>query len=168
MHRRLWIASLLLVAATAVSFAPLQDAGITNWDDGVYLQSASMPLGKLLNARVLGNFHPLTMFSFAVEVRLFGVHAGELHAMNILLHAGASLLVLLFLFELTSSELGALAGALFFAVHPLRVESVGWIAERKDVLCALLFAAALLAYARHLRRATHFGWVFVFFLLAVL
>src|SRR5437667_6014321 len=166
MRRPLAIASLLLVAATAIAFAPLDDAGITNWDDGVYLQSASAPLPTLLTAPVLGNVHPLTMLSLALDERLFGVRARELHAMNLLLHIAGSLCVLLFFSELTGSAFGALAGALFFAIHPLRVESVGWIAERKDVLCELFFAAALVAYVRHIRRGTHFGWVVAFFVLA--
>ena len=168
MRRELAIASLVLAAAIAAAFAPLFTAGITNWDDGVYLQAASAPMATVLRAPVLGNFHPLTMASLAIEERLFGVDARELHGANVLLHACASLCVLLLLVELTGSPLAALGGALFFAVHPLRVESVGWIAERKDVLCELFFAAALVAYLRHLRRGTSFGWTFALFLLAVL
>lgn len=168
MRRQLVIASLLLVAATLISFAPLVNAGITNWDDSVYLESAKAPLSKLLTAPVMGNYHPLTMVSLAIEERLFGIRARELHATNLLLHLAGSLCVLLLLFEMTGSPFGALAGALFFAVHPLRVESVAWIAERKDVLCELFFAAALLAYLRHIRRGAHFGWVFALFVLALL
>jgi hypothetical protein len=168
MRRPLFIASIVLIAAIVVSFAPLFRAGITNWDDEVYLRSASAPLSTLLTAPVMGNYHPLTMLSLALDARLFGTRAAELHAMNILLHALASLCVLLLLFELTGSPFGALAGALFFAIHPLRVESVGWIAERKDVLCELFFAAALLAYVRHVRRGARFGWVFALFVLALL
>jgi protein O-mannosyl-transferase len=173
MRRPLFIPAVVLLAAIAVSFAPLFRAGITNWDDEVYLRSASAPLSTLLTAPVMGNYHPLTMLSLALDQRLFGVRAVELHAMNVLLHAIASLAVLMLLLELCSDRLKpaatlALAGALFFAIHPLRVESVGWIAERKDVLCELFFAAALLAYVRHIRRGAHFGWVFVLFILAVL
>jgi len=164
MRHRFLIASVVLIAAIAVSFAPLFRAGITNWDDEVYLRSASMPLSTLLTAPVMGNYHPLTMLSLKLDERLFGIRAGELHAMNVLLHTLASLCVLLALLELTGSPFGALAGALFFAIHPLRVESVGWIAERKDVLCELFFAAALLAYVRRIR----FGWVFALFILALL
>jgi tetratricopeptide (TPR) repeat protein len=164
MQRRLVIPSVILVAAIAISFAPLFRAGITNWDDEVYLRSAAAPLSTILTSPVMGNYHPLTMLSLKLDERLFGIRGGELHVMNVLLHALASLCVLLFLFELTGSPSGALAGALFFAIHPLRVESVGWIAERKDVLCELFFAAALLAYVRRIR----FGWVFALFALALL
>lgn len=164
MQRRLVIPSVILIVAIAVSFAPLFRAGITNWDDEVYLRSATAPLSTLLTSPVMGNYHPLTMLSLKLDQRLFGPRGGALHAVNVLLHALASLFVLLLLFELTGSPLGALAGALFFAIHPLRVESVGWIAQRKDVLCELFFAAALLAYVRRMR----FGWVFVLFVLALL
>jgi tetratricopeptide (TPR) repeat protein len=168
MRRELVIGACVLVAAIVVAFAPLFNAGITNWDDSVYLRLASAPLSQLVTAPAFGNYHPLTMLSFAVEERLFGIHPAELHAVNLLLHLCGSILIFLFLFELSGSTLGALAGALFFAIHPLRVESVGWIAERKDVLCELFFAAALLAYARHVRRGAHFGWTVAWFVLAVL
>jgi len=183
MRRSFLVAAAVLAAAIAVSFAPLFRAGITNWDDEIYLRAASAPLPALVTAPVMGNYHPLTMLSLALDQRFFGTRAAELHAMNVLLHALASLCVLLLLIELCSGRLQpagsrgdrlkpaatlALAGALFFAIHPLRVESVGWIAERKDVLCELFFAAALLAYVRHIRRGAHFGWVCALFVLALL
>jgi protein O-mannosyl-transferase len=93
---------------------------------------------------VMGNFHPLTMASYA----MFGHNPTVLHVTNVLLHAATAVLVLLLLQELTGSAFGAFAGALLWAIHPLRVESVVWIAERKDVLFGLFYVAALVAYVR--------------------
>src|SRR6185436_16068082 len=100
MRRPLAIPSVILIAAIAVSFAPLFRAGITNWDDEVYLQSAAAPLSTLVTSPVMGNYHPLTMLSLKLDERLFGIRGGELHAMNVLLHALASLFVMMLLFEL--------------------------------------------------------------------
>ena len=75
MRRDLVAGSVILVAAMAISFAPLLGAGITNWDDEVYLRLASAPLSQLVTAPAFGNYHPLTMLSFAFEERAFGIHA---------------------------------------------------------------------------------------------
>jgi hypothetical protein len=136
-----------------IVFAPAYSAGITNWDDDFYLRSSMRTMF------VMGNFHPLTMASYAI----FGHNATVLHVTNVLLHAAAAVLLLLLLQELTGSPFGAFAGALLWAIHPLRVESVVWIAERKDVLCGLFYAAALLAYVRKRLLLT-----FVLFVLALL
>jgi len=122
----------------------------------------------LVTEVITGHYHPLTMLSLGVDVRLFGFNPTAFHAMNVALHAATALLILLLLFQLTGSVPAALAGALFFAIHPLRVESVAWISERKDVLMVVFFVAALVTYLAHLRRGVSIGWTYLLFILAIL
>jgi tetratricopeptide (TPR) repeat protein len=93
----------------------------------------------------LGNWHPLTWLSYMLDVSLFGQSAGPKHAVNLLLHVCNSLLVYALAFRILSRDrhFAAAMAALFFVVHPLHVESVAWVAERKDVLCALFYFAAV-------------------------
>ncbi|HEY6844199.1 MAG TPA: hypothetical protein VI391_08530 [Thermoanaerobaculia bacterium] len=156
---------MLLLAACLLVFAPGFNAGITNWDDDLYVrapESQRISAGTFTHF-VFGSFHPLTIFSFAIEEQLFGRNAFVLHATNILLHAASAILLFVLLQDLGAQTFGAFAGALLWAIHPLRVESVVWIAERKDVLCTLFFIAALIAYVR--RRLM---LAFVLFVLALL
>jgi tetratricopeptide (TPR) repeat protein len=97
------------------------------------------------------NWHPLTWLSHALDVERFGLDPGAHHRVNAVLHALAAALLVL---ALRALGFGTWTGALVagsFALHPLRVESVAWIAERKDVLAGVFFALTLLAYARHAR-----------------
>ncbi|HJT15745.1 MAG TPA: hypothetical protein VJ853_00080 [Thermoanaerobaculia bacterium] len=156
---------MLLLAACLIAFAPAFTAGVTNWDDDLYVRA---PEAQRISAGtfthfVFGSFHPLTIFSFAIEQQIFGRNALVLHATNVLAHAASAILLFLLLQDLGALPFGAFAGALLWAIHPLRVESVVWIAERKDVLCAFFFIAALIAYVRRRLMLT-----FALFVLALL
>ncbi|PYQ48396.1 MAG: hypothetical protein DMF59_16145, partial [Acidobacteria bacterium] len=151
--RRNAIYAALLAATCLVVFAPAYSAGITNWDDDIYLRT------PVFTTYVMGNFHPLTMLSFAIS----GRNPIGLHATNVVLHAITAILLFFLIVELSGSQFPAFVGALIWAIHPLRVESVVWIAERKDVLCGLFYVAALIAYVRK-----KFWLTFAFFVLALL
>ena len=92
------------------------------------------------------NWHPLTWLSHQLDCELFGLNAGGHHLMNVLLHAANALLVFGLLRGATGAVWRSAIVAALFAWHPLRVESVAWAAERKDVLCAFFFLLSLLAY----------------------
>src|SRR5438105_11476956 len=98
-----------------------------------------------------GNWHPLTTVSHMLDCQLYGLHPWGHHFTNVLLHGLAAVLLFFALRQLTS-ELwpSAVVGALF-AVHPLRVESVAWVSERKDVLSGVFFMLVLWAYGRYAR-----------------
>ena len=161
--RQLAIAAGVIALACVAAFAPAFRAGVTNWDDPTYLAAAAHP-EQAFDTFVMGNYHPLTMLSLAV-----GRGPAALHAGNLALHVIASILVLIFLWQLSGSVTGAAAGALLWAVHPLRVESVAWIAERKGVLCGVFFVAALVAYVAHVRgRRGALAAAFLLFVLALL
>jgi hypothetical protein len=98
------------------------------------------------------NWHPLTWLSHMLDVELFGMDPRGHHLTNLLFHGAAAAALLLVLNGMTGRLAASLAVALFFAIHPLRVESVAWAAERKDVLSALLWMLALAAYLRYARK----------------
>ncbi len=152
---RFVLAGALIAAATAAVYALVPGFGFTNWDDDYYVLGNPLvrsftwsKLGAVFTAVELGNYHPLTMLSYVVEHQLFGLDPRFFHLTNLALHAANGLLVFWLVWLLFRRFAGAFVAALLFAVHPLQVESVAWIAERKNVLAAFFFLAAAIAYAR--------------------
>jgi tetratricopeptide (TPR) repeat protein len=157
--RTFWIAAVIVAVLTVVVFSPVFRAGFTNWDDNyVVVENPAIrslspsSLGRIFSAPSEGTYSPLVLLSFALEYRLFGLHPLLFHLTNLLLHVFASLLVLGLLKQLVGPTVPAALGSLLFALHPLHVESVAWVTERKDCLFGLFFLAALLWYSRWLRR----------------
>jgi tetratricopeptide (TPR) repeat protein len=158
--------SLRLVAAAITGlvclvYLPVLGNGFVNWDDEVYLyrgRLAEAPAAAFATIHASGNWHPLTILSHAVDHPLFGAWAAGHHLTSLLLHgANAGLVVLL-----ASALLGGHARArrsrrvavaatagLLWALHPLRVEPVAWVSERKELLCTLFYLLGLLAYLRY-------------------
>lgn len=98
------------------------------------------------------NWHPLTSFSHMLDCQCYGLWAGGHHLTNVLLHAATAILFFLVLSEMTGALWPSALAAAVFAIHPLRVESVAWVAERKDVLCGLFFMLTVAAYVGYSRR----------------
>jgi protein O-mannosyl-transferase len=103
-------------------------------------------------------WHPLTWLSHALDVELFGAAPAGHHLTSLLLHALAAGLLCLVLIRLGAGTYAAAAGSLLWALHPLRVESFAWLAERKDVLCAAFFLAAIATYLRYLDRPSRWRY----------
>jgi Tfp pilus assembly protein PilF len=152
--------ALLIGAATAVLFWPGTKCDFVNLDDDLYVYAnphvqAGLSLEGLRYAFTStegGSWMPLTWLSYLLDASLWGNKAAGFHTNNILLHAGcASLLFVMLLMTTREFWPSALAAALF-AAHPLRLESVIWIAERKDVLSGLFGVLTLIAYARYVTR----------------
>ena len=150
---------LLLLLAVAFVFGQTLDYEFINLDDDVCVSTnpwvqegltASSLRWAFANKR-LGNWDPITWMSHMIDWELFGDNAGGHHLTNVLLHAATTVVLFLLLLHMTGAFWpSALAGALF-AIHPLRVESVAWVTERKDVLSGLFFVLALAAYAGYAR-----------------
>lgn len=157
-----WLLGALVVTAAIAVFAPTLHNGFVTWDDDIYITgnpwTRGLSLGRLrwmLTAGRAGLWQPLTWLSFALDYSVWGLEPCGYHLTNILLHAAAALLfygVCLDLFERAWPKrdpdgpiVGAALAALFFAVHPLRVESVAWATERKGLLAGAFWMAALLA-----------------------
>ena len=98
-------------------------------------------------------YHPLSTYSHMLDCQLFGLKAGGHHWMNVVLHAITAVLLFLLLRQMTGRLWPSALVAALFAIHPLRVESVAWISERKDVLSGLFFVLTLGAYVRYVRAA---------------
>jgi tetratricopeptide (TPR) repeat protein len=152
---------LAILGLTLVSFFPALTNGFTQWDDNIYVTEnpliASLSLSNIVSIFSTshnGVYVPLTMTSYALENAVFGKNPKVFHATNVILHlANAGLVAwLLFLFFKRETVPAVIAAALF-SVHPLRVESVAWVAERKDLLCALFFFLSLLSYGRYAETA---------------
>jgi len=102
----------------------------------------------------VGNYHPLTWLSHMSDVECFGLAPGPHHLVNVVLHAATSIMLLMVLRFMTGRFWPPVIAAFLFALHPLRVESVAWVAERKDVLCGLFWMATMLSYVWYVQ-ATH-------------
>jgi Flp pilus assembly protein TadD len=100
-------------------------------------------------------WRPLSWLSHMLDIELFGLQAGGHHAMNVVWHTGATVMVFLALFRLTTTLWPAAATAALFGIHPLHVESVAWVAERKDVMCGFFWFLTLWLYTRWVQAPSH-------------
>ncbi|PYL26294.1 MAG: hypothetical protein DMF37_02675, partial [Verrucomicrobia bacterium] len=107
------------------------------------------------------NWHPLTTISHMLDCQLYGLKAGWHHFTNVLLHTIAAILLFIALRQMTGALWRSAFVAAVFAIHPLRVESVAWIAERKDVLSGVFFMLTLLAYVHYVRAPSIRRYLFV-------
>ena len=149
---------LALVALVGVTFAPILDNGFIDvYDDGKYV-TRNPDVQHGLDARSLSwafttttasNWHPLTWVSHILDVSMSGLRPRGHHLQSVILHAIATALLFLALEKLTGHAGRSAAAAALFAVHPLRLESVAWVAERKDVLSGVFFMGTLWLYARY-------------------
>lgn len=167
-HSQRWIVAgvcLFLVVITWMVFGQTLNHAFINYDDNKYVYENAQVSRGLSSQGVLwalthsygSNWHPLTAVSQMLDCQLFGLKPAGHHFTNVLLHAIATVLLFLVLLEMTGG-LGQTGNtwrsafvAALFAVHPLHVESVAWIAERKDVLSAVFFMLTLGAYVRYAR-----------------
>jgi len=142
------------------AFFPSLSNGFTNFDDSAYL--TENPLVRSLapanikriftTTRPHTVFAPLVTLTFALEYRLWGLDPRGFHAVNLLLHVLNALLAFFLIRSVSRSPAKAFFTSLLFAVHPLRVESVAWITERKDLLFTFFLLLALLSYIRYLKK----------------
>ena len=160
-----------LAAVTLLSYSGVYDHSFVRWDDPTYVEENPLVLnqqtGPLLRAVVAGNYHPVTMLSLAANASS-PLSPRPFLATNVLLHVlNTGLVFWLSYLLFRRRALPAFLVALFFAVHPMHVESVAWVSERKDVLYAFFFLAAAIAYYRYLETKAR-AWLGAAFALFVL
>jgi len=151
---------LLLAFVTVLAYLPVRHAGFVVFDDPIYVGDPHVQAG-LTWAGVKwafttwhgSNWHPLTWLSHMLDASVFGPNAGAQHLVNALLHAANSLLLFLLLWRMTGKMWPAAFVAALFAWHPLHVESVAWISERKDVLSTFFGLLALCAYWHYVEKS---------------
>lgn len=169
---------LLLLAATIVTYWPVHRLGSINFDDPQYVFANPQVLSGLsieglrwaMTTNTLGNWHPLTWLSYQLDVALFGARPGPMHVENMLIHALNAAGWFILLRGMTRCRARSAIVAGLFALHPMHVESVAWISERKDVLSTFFLIASLLAYWRYTQRRsrTCYGISLVCFALALM
>jgi protein O-mannosyl-transferase len=153
---------ILLVGSTLAVFWPALSSEFVTYDDPPYV-SENEHVTSGINRENLkwafgnnghgGNWHPLTSLSHMLDVQLFGLNPGRHHLVNLLFHTANSLLLFLLLKRMTGALWRSAFVAALFALHPLHVESVAWISERKDVLSGFFFMLTLLAYTKYAQGA---------------
>lgn len=170
--RRPWqiaVVCFVLATTTVFSYGGVWNNNFVRLDDDIYVahnrqvhqgvtaQSIEWAFTTFCN----GHWHPLTWIFHMVDWKLYGANPRGHHLTNVCLHAANAVLLFLLLLYMTGFIWRSAMVAFLFALHPAHVESVAWIAELKDVLCALFFFATLLAYAWYVRRPTwaRFIWV---------
>lgn len=151
---------LLLALAVAAVYAPVAGYDFVNYDDDHYVY-ANEPVKQGITLRGLvtaftgttvGHWHPLTTLSHMLDVELFGMNAGRHHLVNVAIHALNAMLLFGVLLLLTAAPLRSVVVAALFALHPINVESVAWITQRKSLLSTTLWLLAIIAYATWVRR----------------
>ncbi len=177
------LASLLIIIFTTCIYFKSLNNPFTRWDDSLYItenpdittlhgDSLNYTLKHTFSSYVQGNYHPLTMLTFCLEYDIFKLNSKPYHITNLILHLLNSLLVFYFIWLITRQRWVAFITALLFAVHPMHVESVAWVAERKDVLYSFFYLAAICSYIFYLRKekqkALFYALTFLLFILAVL
>ncbi len=158
-RQRLALAALLFVATLFV-FRPALACDFVNFDDPLYVQNNPILFDGLSGVGVErafttiqgGYWIPLTWLSYLIDFHFSGLNPSGYHRTNILLHAATAALLFLTLCRMTAAPGRSLAVAAFFAVHPIQVESVAWVTERKDVLSTFFLVLALLAYTGYANR----------------
>ncbi len=149
----------IILAGVFCAYWPSLFNGFVSWDDNIYVVENEIirnlswsTLKTIFTTDVSLNYTPLTNLSFALEYHFFGYNPFYFHLNNLLLHLAVTGLVFVFALRLSLSLTVASFAALFFGLHPMHVESVAWVTERKDVLYAFFYMLALLFYWNYLTR----------------
>jgi protein O-mannosyl-transferase len=179
------VPALVIGAVTFLAFLPVLQAEFLSWDDNrnftgneAFRGLGWAQLKWMWTTTLMGHYIPLSWMTLGADYMLWGMDARGYHLTNLLLHCAATVALYFVIVRLLEASpaagralrLPAAAGALLFAVHPLRVESVAWITERRDVLSLLLMLVSILLYLKHRRteRRVYYSGALVTFVLALL
>jgi len=168
-----WLFAAVII--TTVCFLPVFNNDFTNWDDQYYVVNNAMLRGPdwraIFSQPVAANYHPLTMITLAINYQFSGLNPFSYLLVNLLLHLINTALVFYFIYNLSAKKVEvAFFTALLFGIHPMHVESVAWVSERKDVLYSFFFLLSLINYWKYLQtnKRFNYGLCFLFFLLSLL
>jgi tetratricopeptide (TPR) repeat protein len=158
--QRHFLICILLAAITFAVYLPVRNYEFLHYDDEVYISKNTHVQSGLTWEGVkwafttghAANWHPLTWLSLMLDCELFGAKSGPVHVINLLFHIANTILLFIVLARMTKGVWQSAFIAGLFALHPLHVESVAWVAERKDVLSTLFWLLTMLAYARYTER----------------
>jgi len=157
----------LFFPASGHEFITLDDTDYILWNPIVSQGITWEGAGWAVTALHSSNWHPLTWLSHMLDVTCFGMDAGRHHLVSILIHTLNTVLLFFALFRMTGAFWRSISVAALFGLHPLHVESVAWVAERKDVLSGLFFMLVLLSYERYIRHGGVRRYILVVILFAL-
>jgi protein O-mannosyl-transferase len=177
-----WLPIAVVLAVTFFAFIQTFQSDFVNWDDDLnILKNKNLAaftfdnLKNIFTSNIMGGYNPLPILTFAIEKGIYGEEGLSklIHADNLILHLVTVFLVYRLVGLMGFSRWSALLVALLFGIHPMRVESVAWATERKDVLFGAFYFASLIQYAKYLKSDTysitsrHLLWAFILFVLAL-
>jgi hypothetical protein len=173
--RMTWAIAVGLTAITVLVFAPVRHHPFFSFDDPGYVYENPKVKGGLTLAAAkwamttgyFANWHPVTWLSHMLDVQLFGLNAGAHHVVNLLFHVANTLLLFLVFYRTTNRAYPSAFVAALFAIHPMHVESVAWVSERKDVLSTFFWLLTTLAYFSYARQKTIWRYALVVVLYAL-
>ncbi|WP_224985037.1 tetratricopeptide repeat protein [Geomonas agri] len=150
---------ILMLLVTLAVYAQTANHDFINFDDTLYVTTnpvvkdglKAWTIAWAFTATTASNWHPVTWLSHMTDVQLFGLNPYGHHLTSVIIHTLSALLLFLLLAQITAAPWQSLFVATLFALHPLHVESVAWVAERKDVLSGLFWTLTLLLYARYVK-----------------
>ena len=153
-------AAVLLIVLTLITYWQVRNYAFINYDDDKYITENQHVITGLkldnikwaFQSTYASNWHPITWLSLMADAQLFGLNAGYYHLTNLLLHIFNTLLLLFILYKMTGAPGRSLLVAALFALHPLHVESVAWVTERKDVLSMFFMLLTLRAYIHYIQK----------------
>jgi len=153
---------LCLAIATAVVYSPVRHAQFINYDDNQYVTDnphvkaglTPQSLAWAFTASYAGNWHPLTWISHMLDCQCFGLDSPAHHLVNVAFHIANTLLLFVVLNQMTAAPWRSAFVAALFALHPVHVESVAWVAERKDVLSAFFWILTMWTYVKYVEQLT--------------
>jgi protein O-mannosyl-transferase len=168
------LAIIITLAVTFLSFVPSLKNDFTNFDDDKYVvdnnsirKIAPENIKEIFSSFYMGNYQPLAILSYSLEYKFFKLNPTPYHITNLAIHLFNCILVFWFIYLLSQSIPIAFITALFFGIHPLHVESVAWVAQRKDVLYGMFFLGALISYLYYLRKQYSRDFYFLSLLLFI-
>lgn len=167
----------IILLITAVSYYPALKNGMLEWDDNAYIINnpkihhiSLKSLSKIATSFDIGNYQPVTLLSYAIEYHFGGGNPRLYHATNIALHFANCALLFWLILLISGSSIASFITALLFGIHPMHVESVAWIAERKDVLFTFFYFSAFISYIYRIKTdRPGYCWLsFLFFIFSLL
>jgi tetratricopeptide (TPR) repeat protein len=173
--RRNLLIGAVLVAVSLGLYAQTLGFSFVNWDDPLYITKNAQIQDGITKEGIAwafteldrSNWHPVTWMSHMLDCQIYGLDPRGHHATNALLHALNTLLIFALFAAMTRSPWRSAAVALFFSIHPLHVESVAWVSERKDLLSTLLGLLAMCAYVAYARRGHVYRYLLVVLFLSL-
>ncbi|HET7499313.1 MAG TPA: glycosyltransferase family 39 protein, partial [Candidatus Eisenbacteria bacterium] len=162
LFRRPWAAPLALLLLTVLVYARSLGTPIHDWDDNIYFfrdarveQPSAENLSRILTQPFFSNYHPVTTLTIAFDRAVWGTWVPGFHLTQLFFYAGGVLGIYFLFAALLRRRAEAFAAAAIYAVHAVHVESVAWLASRKDVVCLFFYVFGLLAYVRYADGAPH-------------